>query len=365
VILGADDSLGELAEYFRTYADQYFGSFEPHYQRICHAVAERPDVLGLIAEQPADAHQPNVILAAARFVLFSNPEHPLAQVYAGHSDADPGPLFCDLIVEHRAEIADLMATRRTQTNEVGRAAPLALGLTEIHRRTSQPLAWIDLGCSAGLNLQLDRFAIDYRFADRTDHTGPPSAPVSIECQMLSDRPKVEAALPAIAWRLGIDRSPIDPTDEHDARWLRSCLFPSRAERAARLDTALSIARSNPVEVRRADAAAGLVQAIADAPGDTAVAITTTWVWYYLPAETRRSTFDAMRNASRPVYWFSLEAAGVVEGSSQDEPPKVDPPSESSALALHSFRGDGTFEVEPLGWSHPHGAWIDWRSSYRY
>lgn len=352
-----------LADYYRTYAIETFDGLEPMYLRVCHAIAGNPDVLQIIAAHHEDAHQPNVILAAVRYLLADDPTHPLAAVYAGTSDADPGPLFCELVRARRGEIDELLAWRRTQTNEIGRSAPLALGLAEVHRRAAAPLAWIDLGASAGLNLLLDRLLIKYLQADRMNSTGSEQAPLVIECDLSGSAPVIEPTVAPIGWRMGIDRSPIYPTNVDDARWLQACLFPGRAERADRLRAALALAAAEPVELRKADAAAGLTQALAEAPHDMAMVITTTWVWYYLPNDTRHAVREAMANAERTVYWFSLEGVGAIsdlQQVAQGEMASVAHLSgEPCVLGLHTFHPGVEPTAECLGWSHPHGSWVRW------
>ena len=71
---------------------------------------------------------------------------------------DLGAAFHDFCLSQRAELLDLIATRSTQTNEVGRCAALlpALGAIEAQYGQGQPLSLLDLGTSAGLNLLFDR-----------------------------------------------------------------------------------------------------------------------------------------------------------------------------------------------------------------
>jgi hypothetical protein len=47
----------------------------------------------MVQSAPSEAHLPNVLLAAVHYLVLSGLEHPLADVYAGRSDQDPGPLF--------------------------------------------------------------------------------------------------------------------------------------------------------------------------------------------------------------------------------------------------------------------------------
>src|SRR5262249_31006609 len=100
------------------------------------SVAASDDVLALLDEAPPRSHQPNVLLAAVHYLLLGGLAHPLAAVYAGSSDAEPGPLFVDICLTHRDEILELLATRHTNTNEVGRSAVIAPALTAVARRAA-------------------------------------------------------------------------------------------------------------------------------------------------------------------------------------------------------------------------------------
>src|SRR3954447_23979721 len=140
-----------LADIWRYVADTACRDYSPLYDRICRTVAADDAVLALVLEAPPAGHFPNVLLGAVHYLLLGGLDHPLAAVYAGESDADPGPLFVDVCLTHRAEIVELLATRHTNTNEVGPAAVLGHALTAVADRVGVPLGLVDVGCSAGLN----------------------------------------------------------------------------------------------------------------------------------------------------------------------------------------------------------------------
>ena len=144
-----DLELGPIWEWF---ADTSCKGYSPLYDRICRVVAHDDAVLALVQEAPPPAHQPNVLLGVVHYLLLGGLDHPLAAVYAGESDADPGPLFVDVCLTHRAEVLALMETRRTQTNECGRSAVIGPALTWVAAQYGAPLALLDVGASAGLNL---------------------------------------------------------------------------------------------------------------------------------------------------------------------------------------------------------------------
>src|SRR5258705_7306645 len=102
------------------------------------------------------------LLGAVHRIVLAGRAPELARFYpsAGGDDAgDAWPAFVRVLEANRAEIEQGLR-EQVQTNEIGRAAVLAGGFTEIARRTGLPLALFAVGCSAGLNLRRDRYAFD-------------------------------------------------------------------------------------------------------------------------------------------------------------------------------------------------------------
>ena len=150
-------SLADIWIWFARECDGY----SPIYTRIARAVAADAELLTMVQQAPPRAHQPNVLLAAVHALLLGGLDHPLGAVYAGASDADPAPLFLALCREQWPEVLDLMTRHHTNTNEVGRSAVIGPALTAAAATTGAPIALIDVGCSAGLNLVCDRYLLDY------------------------------------------------------------------------------------------------------------------------------------------------------------------------------------------------------------
>jgi len=339
-------------------ADSSCRGYSPLYDRICRAVATSEAVLKMVTEAPPEGHNPVLLLAAVHHLLLGGLDHPLATVYAGESDADPGPLFVDLCLQQRDALLPLLATRHVNTNEVGRSAVLGPALTAVAARLGEPLAHVDVGCSAGLNLLCDRYLLDYGPAGTT---GPSDAPVRIECRVARGRPPIAPLLPPVVARVGLDRAPVDVTDDDDARWQLACVWPDTG-RLGRTRLALEEARRAPPTLVRGDAVEGVGPAIASLPDDAVAVVTTTLVVAYFSPTQRAGFRDALAAAShpRPVAWISAEGQGVVDVVPSAAAPSDDQGVEASVLGLAVFR-DGAVDARVLGYVHPHGSWIDWRT----
>jgi len=163
--------------------------------------------------------RPLLLLASLRYRALESGDHPLGFEVLMDAEAP------DLETRVREALGDpglidVLKVRAVQTNEPGRAFSWglpAMVLELAHRRFSL----IDLGCSAGLNLVVDRTAIDFRFG--------------MNKVAGFDFPSPEV-------RLGLDLSPLDVRDETEARWLEACIWPGQPERLARFRACRDIYR---------------------------------------------------------------------------------------------------------------------------
>jgi hypothetical protein len=350
------DPTDELARLWTWMAETQCRGDSPIYERISLAVAADPELLDVVRAAPPAAHMPLTLLGAVHYLLLDGLDHPLADVYAGRSDADPGPLFLDLCRVRRDEVVALLATRHVQTNDCGRSAVIGPGLTWLATRLDGPLALIDVGASAGINLLCERFRLDY---GAMGATGPAGSPVEISCHVVDGDPPIADRLPRLAQRTGIDRSPIDLTDPDDARWLLACVWPDtgRLERTA---ASIRLAQQDPPRVIAGDAVATLPGVLADVPADTTAVVVTTSAFAYLSIEERREFLSLLETEGRhrPVAWLSAEAAGIVDAFAGDVPGDSDR-ADSDVLGAMTFGVDGPRSWS-LGFAHRHGRWLDWR-----
>jgi hypothetical protein len=354
----AGGALERLGQVWREFAESECGAYSPLYAAISHSVAQDPELLALAAAAPPAGQQPNVLLAAVHFLVLSGMAHPLADVYAGHADPDLAPaLFRDVCLSQRHEVAALLASRHTQTNEPGRAALLAVGLAAAAELVGEPINLLDAGCSAGLNLLIDHYRFEY---GQMGGLGPADSPVTITCEPRGTV-SVPARLPVIAARLGIDHSPVDLTKADDARWLRACVWPDTG-RLARTTAAMELARQHPPAIMSGDMVADLDAALDTfGPSLPTVVVTTSACWY-LSGEQRHAFLAILERRARRqrLAWLSADAPGVI-----DVIPV--PPVTGQAATAATVLGLVTFETgtaagRALGRCHPHGAWLHWAST---
>ncbi len=353
--------LVELADFYRYLADAEFAGYCELYAGLAREVAEDPELLGTIASFGSRAKVlPVLVNAAVHDLLLAEPDQELAAVYRGEAPAELAwPLFRALVLARSEDLHRTVASRTIQTNEVGRSSILLPALTAVHRLAGRPLALIELGPSAGLNLAFDRYGYHY---DNGVGAGAADSPVQLTCAVRGSwAPPIGETMPPIASRVGIDISPIDVRDEVACRWLEACIWPLVPDRAARLRAAIGVARADPPPLRRGHALELLPEVIAEVPADVVPVVATTWVLAYFSSDERKALGALLDDVGgrRDLAGLTSEYPGVA--------PWIDPPGRdatdnagqaASLLGLRWWHGGHATSVA-LAWTHAHGQWIDW------
>ena len=349
----------EAAQRFRAIAN---GSFRdvPLYRRLALAIAERPRLVDLASQLPDHALAGGLVFSTFHYLVLAGVDAEFTTAWQ-REEQEPGsvedlePRFERFALDHRESISDLVARHPgAQLNEVNRCAYLLPALATVARSRRQPLALLEVGTSAGLLLNFDRYS--YRYGDV--RYGPQSN-VSIECEVRAPLPRLD--MPVVPWRLGIDRRPIDLLDDDAALWLLAGIYPGDDARAARVRGAITEARKHPPSVIAGQALD--VQAFAtQAPQDLALTISTTAVLMYLDAASRIELRRAIEvlGQSRSVDWLMCEPPAVLASLGADVGDLVAPYAGGTdfvgpLVRLASDRG----RPELLALTGPHASWVEW------
>ncbi len=340
--------MDDFAAQFRDLAAWAEGS-DPLYAHLCRHIADDPDVLALAEAVPEGRQVPHLLLAAVQYRLERDGDHPLARYYpsltadAHDPDDECYPAFRSFCLDNADAICPLLSTRRTQTNSVRRSAVLYPAIANVAARVDGPLALVELGPSAGLNLLFDRYRYDYDGRI----VGSPDSPVTIESEVRGGDPPLPESPPAIHSRVGIDRNPLDVADPTDTDWLRALVWPGHTERRELLAGALQVASADPPRFVEGDLLDDLPAVLDEIPDDVPVCVVNTLVLYQVPGpvcDALEATLSD-RMAQRPLHW--LTGAPELSGG--------------ESITLDWVRREaGEVCRDRLVESDPHGVWLDWR-----
>ena len=322
----------------------------PFTARLCTLAAERltvetrvgETVLGWPGNPDGTGDALALRLAGTLHALVrSGRDTVLATVYPPHA-VDDDTLWDAIEAAMRRDEAFILERLKSapQTNEVRRSSALLPGFLTITALTGKPLMLSEVGASAGLNLQWDRYSYtleDFHWggtstvelAPRWEGTPPPQAAIDI----------IE--------RAGCDLNPLDPASQDDRLRLYSYIWADQHDRLERTAAALEMATESGLKVEKADAIDWLRKRLTTPrPGMTHV-IYHTIAWQYLPsalkAEGEALIADAGSRATldAPLARLQLEADGKPEGA---------------AILLTLWPAGETREI---GRADFHGRWVKW------
>jgi hypothetical protein len=320
------------------------------YALLSLAILNDEELLAIAAGVRPGQPPAHMLFAAVHFLLLSGLEHPLSAYYptlGGQRapDGDAPRAFRDLCLGQRRAVAELVATRLTQTNETRRCAYLYPAFATVAAAgEDRPLALIELGPSAGLNMCWDRYSYNYGDGLRRGEQG---SPVLITTELRGPaQPPLPARPAAVAWRVGVDLNPVNIDDEAAARWLEALIWPEHTERVARLRAAIGVAREARPPIVAGDGLALLPELIAAAPADATLCLYHTHVTYQFSPAMQAQLDATLRTAAqeRPVMRLGCEGG--------NGPPQ---------LLLERLTG-GLREEQLLALVSGHGTWVAWQAT---
>lgn len=225
-----------------------------------------------------------------------------------------GDVMVATVGQHADVLPELVA-QPCQTNEVGRAAGLIVGLLDVAATTGLPLSLREVGSSAGLNLRLDHFAYEVPVADSDvtagDHgtdaaggtddratvrLGPAEADLVLRDRYRAPLPGDPRQLFDVVDRRGCDLRPIDPTTPDGRARVSSSVWCDQVDRFERLGAALRTAQRVPATVDQASAAAWVGDQLAGRIPDAATVVFHSVVQEYLPDQEWARLLAALEEA---------------------------------------------------------------------
>jgi hypothetical protein len=319
------------------------------YSRLAAGIGRDDELKSIAALARPGQPQANMLLAAVHFLLLRGADAPLKRFYptvgglVSSELEDPVPDFRAFVLAHRRQVESLVSSRVTNTNEIGRSALLHPGFRMVAAQAATPLALIEIGPSAGLNLIWDSYGVHYNRDGATVTSINANAPLVIDCELRGEKNPPTQAPPLIASRVGLELNPVDLESPDDRDWLRALIWPDQVARMRRLDRAIALFGKAKPEIRAGDALALLPQALASIPASHATCVYHTIAIYQFSREMKEALESILTIAGlrRPIWQLSFEYDG----------------SRYTLLLIRHV--DGVRHETVLADCHPHGTWLEW------
>lgn len=343
-------SLSDLRTAFRRFAQVEARDLaSPMYEELAYGVSKDDDLLEIASQTNKYQPAPNMLFAAVQYLLLRGINHSLTNHYPvisgrTRSDESPFPDFRNFCLRHREPVVELIRNRRTQTNVVRRCTCLLPVFSLVSKESGLPLALVDIGASAGLNLNFDRYYYTYEHNQKeVAHWGMVGSKIHLKSDLRGSGllPPLSCAIP-VASRDGIDLDPVDLTNPDQLLWLRALIWPEHVDRHQQLMDAARELRQSDIQLHRGGAVDVLPTLMSSMPQEHAMVVYSTIALYQFPTEDRKRLTHALLVASenRPIWRIALEG-------------------NNPTLSITRYR-DGSGHSETLADASPHGWWINWR-----
>lgn len=328
------------------------GLGSPFTARLSRLFASRLSPGGAVADRilqwpgdpsPAADSVPLRIAGSLHALVLEGRDADLKAVYPPRA-VDDGTLWSALsraMTDHADFILGRLASA-PQTNEVRRSGALLPGFLLIGDIFGKPLVLSEVGASAGLNLQWDR----YRYDLGGRPWGPADSAVLIAPEWRG-RPAPTGNVTTAA-RAGCDLNPVHASDPAHRLRMLSYIWADQGDRLERTAAALDIAAREHLEVERAEAIGWLRHRLEHPHPGAVHVVYHTIAWQYLPGPLREkgesliAEAGARATADAPFARLSLEADDKPGDASLTL--QIWPPGQKNEI------GRGDF----------HGRWIDWQ-----
>jgi hypothetical protein len=260
------------------------------------------------------------LAGALHHAVLSSTSPDLAAVYPARSpdwDMDRVWPVARLWLKENTEHVRAFIQSPPQTNETRRSIILLPGFLKLAARFGQPLHLLELGASAGLNQNWDRFNYQTESWQRRG-----TSDVTIRTDWRAAVPEHVDAEIEVATRQACDLKPVDLSEPGQAMRLKCYTWPDQDERLQRLDAAIQLAQDAGTKVEQADALSWLKDKLSNRPKTGVTVIYHSVFLIYPPREVIAAIMDTIRMAGdgateqAPLAWLSYESEALFGGDRQ-------------------------------------------------
>ena len=345
------DAVVSLGKRFERFAATECKGNSPLYYHLSKQIARDEELLSLCSLVKEGQPVPNIFLAAVHFYILKNKDAPLAQYYPSVTGQKNGGIPFDIfklfVQQHEKGIIDILQRRIVQTNVLTRCNYLLPVFLNILSGSNKPATIIDIGASAGLNLNFDRYEYYY---DNKKVYG--ESRVKLHCEIKEGKSPVISPVKSAITKIGVDQNPIDTDNADDLVWLQALIWPDQTERFSMLTEALNTAGLSAIKLVAGRSIADF-RKVVDAvdPGDILI-IYATHVLYQFNDKLlfEFNNFLDSIGENRDYYFLSAEATQAVQ---------LKYGIANTAVVVTTYKNKQKQETL-IAETNGHGNWIKWK-----
>ncbi|MFJ8263497.1 DUF2332 domain-containing protein [Rummeliibacillus sp. NPDC094406] len=294
-----------LSETFRRFAKNECENSSELYESLSYQIAEDVDLIQLASFIPEGQPVPNLFFAATQYLLIDSQDY-LKNFYASFTENlfsinGVFPYFKNFVLANQEELKQLFRTKLVQTNEVRRCAYLYPMFADIYEKHQMPLALIEIGTSAGLQLGVEQYHYLY---NNEIQAGNQQSLLTINSQNRGKAlPASITRNPVVQTRIGMDLNPIDLKNTNDLKWLQALIWPEHHERRNLFNKAATIIKNLDIHFIRGDAVEQIQSICEQIPQNQLIVVFHTHVANQIPPAAKVELIEKLKGIStkRPLY----------------------------------------------------------------
>ncbi|WP_010676646.1 DUF2332 domain-containing protein [Bacillus timonensis] len=297
-----------LSKKFQNFAIMECKGSSKLYEFLSLQIADDDEILELASYAREGQPASNLLFGAVHYLLLKGKQHSLQDYYPSMTK-NPRNVeesffpFKDFCRQFSNEIIQLLQERMVQTNEVRRCSYLFPSFQHIYRVIEKPLALIEIGTSAGLQLLWDQYSYSY---GTSEVFGNKQSTLRISAEIQGDKsPTLQDFIPPVATRIGIDLHPLDLRDEENALWLKALIWPEHHERRELLEKAADYVKANELRLIEGNGVEWLQELSEDIPKEYAVCVFHTHVANQMPIEVKAKLLEHVQRIGTKREIFHL------------------------------------------------------------
>jgi hypothetical protein len=343
--------LKKLKDRFIAFAEsECRGNSELYYQ-LSKQIAGDEDLLKIASNTRVGQPIPNIFFASIHYLLLKNQDNLLAKYYPSiqkrFKTEIPFSTFKAFCIKNENEIKEIISTRIVQTNVINRCAYLMPIFSKIIADERKPTTIIDIGTSAGLTLNFDKY--EYWYNDQKIYG---ESKVVVKSNILtSNIPTIYPITQPIS-KIGIDQNVIDPTDEDEILWLKALIWTDQLERFVAIEEALKLNELKNIDFIQAKTSIDFEKEILKVDKTQTLIIYATHVLYQFSQEQKEEFYSMLERVGQKRDFYFLSVEGIEMLLERNN-------SKEIVVELTQFKNKQrteTFMAETNG----HGNWIKWK-----
>jgi len=334
-----------LSEKFKNFAVLECKGSSQLYEYLSLKIAEDKDILELASHSKEGQPVPNLLFGAVHYLLLKGKTHSLKEFYPSivdepRNDVDESyKYFKDFCEQNKNEIITILKTKLVQTNEVRRCSYLFPTFCYIFDTIKKPLALIEIGTSAGLQLLWDKYSYSY---ETNEIYGDRNSEVHITSEIKGENsPFLQGSIPPVASRIGIDLNTIDLTNDEEYLWLKALIWTNHNQRRELFQKASGYVKDNPLTLIEGDGVELLPELSKSISRDYCICVFHTHVANQMPMDVKKRLLEQVKliGENREIFH--------VYNNIQDRNMHLD------------YYIDGKEYVNTVGKTDGHGRWFSW------